>query len=226
MTWTSPSSTSLNLDSLLWLSLAVSSLLLLVGLFAENCADFSDGLEVLKLRRKTTKTSGTGSSASWPYEVLYLSQRFLHGSLPAKITVSMYLTISTVGFLASIQKPVVLDDQWANVERVDDNGHTWELRSLQRGQFQIVICDTPQNNRILKDTNGQAGYTLRYVRWAVTGNGCSSVHENAMTGPLGFWWYKKDNVVVRTDAIDFPVLPCAARNDCDVRPLKIRLTEN
>lgn len=198
MTWNSQFLTSLSLDSLLWALLAVSSLLLLAGLFVGNIDDVSDGLDLLKLRRKTTASSGSGSSASWPFEVLYLSQRFLHGSLLAKIMVSTYLMISVVGFAVSTQHPAVYADHNVSVMGVSKDQHTLLLDSPTRGSYQLVICHDLRNSRVMMDVNPQPQYRLDQLIWESTGRGCSNVaNETALTGPLGFWWHKVDGVVVK-----------------------------
>lgn len=200
MIWTSQFWTSLSLDSLLWLLLVASSLLLLVGLFVGNIDDFLDGLEALRRRRQTSGTSGSGFSQSWQWRGLYLSHRLLHGSLLAKIMVLTYLMISATGFYVSTQHPVVLVDSNVAVLGVSPDLHTLLLNSQLRGTFQLIICRDVQNSRIMADVNPQPGYSLDRLVWEVTGRGCSSVNESTLTGPLGFWWYKEKGNVVKTVA--------------------------
>lgn len=107
-------------------------------------------------------------------------------------------TISESWRAISYTRLPVYEDHDVYVEQVLDQ-HTWIVKSPTRGEYQVVFCDNPHNNAVLDDVDGQVGYRLDLYRWQVTGTKCSNVsEEDAMTGPLGFWWHKENGVVVKT----------------------------
>jgi len=133
-------------------------------LFIENIDDLQDGYEALKRRREIIQTSGTGSSASWLLEASYLSQRFLHGSLLAKIMVSMYLTISVFGFLAS--RVIYPRFHYENVRFIKPirgtDGYGWKIELDDgKGPLRADFCHD-YNFPALNTQPGEVARTLDY----------------------------------------------------------------
>jgi len=162
-------------------------LLLLVGLFAENYDDFSDGLKALKRKRGTMASSETGSSASWPYEVLFLSQRLLHGSPLPKIMVSMYLMISLFGFFASrVVHPRYEYENVRFIRPIDGTGgYAWRIELDDgKGPFRVDFC----SDYNVPALNTQPGEVARFLTYEDFGT-CWSIKDKG----LGTRMYRDEN---------------------------------